>query len=181
MPIPNKSEEGLGCAFVKSAWDYFLPPLPRKAESPFPHGVLATHFGDWAVFSLNLIEFSFLEGACCDGFFGPTALSRLCWSWPVVVMPGTHLQPFPSVHRAPTLHCTITLFWREQSGLCPAAEVPEWIQVSGEMGARCYSSYCPLLQRCLQISATFLIESALEKSPQCVWCPEALVALYLKM
>ena len=85
-----------------------------------------------------------------------------------MVMPGTHLQPFPSVHRAPTLHCTIPLFWREQSGLCPAAEVPEWIQVSGEVGARCYSSYCPLLQRCLRISAPFLTELALEKSPQCV-------------
>ena len=48
----------------------YLPPLPRKAGSSFPHGILATYFGDWAVFSLNLIEFSLLEGAYCDGFFG---------------------------------------------------------------------------------------------------------------
>lgn len=55
----------------------YLPPLPRKAGSSFPHGIPATYFGDWAVFSLNLIEFSLLEGAYCDGFLAKSSVLPL--------------------------------------------------------------------------------------------------------
>lgn len=103
-----------------------------------------------------------MEGAYCDGFW-PTALSCLA-ELTVVVMPGTHLQPFPlgtqGAHSS--LHYPVVL--ERTVRPCPAAEVLfEWIQASGEMGACCYSSYCPLLQRCLAMDfkATFLIESAL--------------------
>lgn len=88
---------------------------------------------------------------------------------------------FPQYTGHPLFHCAIELFWREQSGLCPAAEVPEWTQVFSITGTHRFGPHCLLLKMCLWLSATFLSESALLNSPECVWCPEALVAVYLEM